>query len=87
MALTPSVSIRTDESRRHWILSVGAADRSGLLYDIACVLSRHGVRLHTAKIATLGERVEDTFLLSGAELEKTATLVRLEQELLDVLKI
>lgn len=87
LALTPSVSIRSDESRRYWILSVGAADRSGLLYDIACVLSRHGIHLHTAKITTLGERVEDTFLLSGAELEKTATLVRLEQELLDVLKI
>jgi [protein-PII] uridylyltransferase len=87
LALTPSVSIRCDEGRRHWILSIGAADRSGLLYAIAGVLARHGVRLHTAKIATLGERVEDTFLVSGAELEKTATLVRLEQELLDVLKI
>jgi [protein-PII] uridylyltransferase len=87
VALTPEVSVRIDESRRHYILSIMAADRSGLLYDIARILARHQVRLHTAKIATLGERVEDTFLISGTELEKTATLIRLEQELLEILQI
>ena len=85
--LTPEVSIRTDESSKNYILSVTAADRAGLLYAIALVLARHGVRLSSAKIATLGERVEDTFLINGAELGKTATLVRLEQELLDILHV
>ena len=85
--LTPEVSIRTDESSKSHILSITAADRSGLLYAIALVLARHDVILSSAKIATLGERVEDTFLISGDELTKTATLVRLEQELLDILKI
>jgi [protein-PII] uridylyltransferase len=87
MPLTPEVSIRTDESRRHSILSIAAIDRSGLLYDISVILARHGIRLHTAKISTLGERVEDTFLISGAALEKTPTLIRLEQELLEALHI
>ena len=59
-----------------YILSVTAADRPGLLYAIARVLGEHGIDVATAKIATLGERVEDTFLISGAELGKTATLVR-----------
>ncbi len=85
--LTPEVAIRADESSKNFILSITAADRSGLLYAIARTLARHEVRLFAAKIATLGERVEDTFLISGAELGKTATLVRLEQELLDVLAI
>ena len=40
----------------------------------------------TAKIATLGERVEDNFLISGRELAKTATLVQLEQEMLEALQ-
>jgi [protein-PII] uridylyltransferase len=87
VALTPEVSIRADESSKNYILSVTAADRSGLLYAIALVLARHGVALSSAKIATLGERVEDTFLISGVELGKTATLVRIEQELLDTLQI
>ena len=84
--LDPEVSIRADESGRQ-ILSLTAADRAGLLYAIALILARHGVRVHTAKIATLGERVEDTFLIDGAALEKTATTVRLEQELLEILRV
>ena len=85
--LTPEVSIRADESSNNYILSITAADRSGLLYAIARTLANHHVRLFTAKIATLGERVEDTFLICGAELGKTATLIRLEQELLEILHI
>jgi len=85
--ITPEVSMRPDEKGQYYIMSIVAADRPGLLYSIALVLSRHGVDLHTAKIATLGERVEDTFLISGKELAKTATLVRLEQELLDAMQV
>jgi [protein-PII] uridylyltransferase len=85
--LTPEVSIRIDEGGKNHILSLTAADRPGLLYAIALVLARHGVSLSSAKIMTLGERVEDTFLIAGAELGKTATLVQLEQELLETLRI
>jgi len=87
VALTPEVSIRAGEDGNNYILSLVAADRSGLLYAIASVLAKHGVTLATAKIATLGERVEDTFLINGKELEKTASLVRLEQELLATLTL
>ncbi|MDP3037285.1 MAG: bifunctional uridylyltransferase/uridylyl-removing protein, partial [Rhodocyclaceae bacterium] len=85
--LTPEVAIRADESSDNYILSITAADRAGLLYAIALTLAKHGVRLFSAKIATLGERVEDTFLISGAELGKTATLIKLEQELLEILHV
>ncbi|HUW38611.1 MAG TPA: [protein-PII] uridylyltransferase [Rhodocyclaceae bacterium] len=85
--ITPEVGIRPDENGRYYLMSVLAADRPGLLHSIALVLARHGVDLHTAKIATLGERVEDTFLISGAELAQTGTLVRIEQELLEVLQV
>ena len=68
-------------------MSIVAADRPGLLYAIARILSLHNVNIRSAKIATLGERVEDTFLISGPELDKIATLVRLEQELLEALQV
>jgi [protein-PII] uridylyltransferase len=85
--LVPEVSVRVDEGGKNFLLSLTAADRSGLLYAIALVLAKHGISLSSAKILTLGERVEDTFLITGAELGKTATLVQLEQELLETLKI
>jgi [protein-PII] uridylyltransferase len=82
----PTVSIRADDKRQHHVMSITAIDRNGLLYAIARVLAQHGITLHTAKIATLGDLVEDTFLISGRELNNTATLVKLEEELLQVLK-
>ena len=85
--VTPEVDIRADERGNQYLMSINAADRPGLLYAIARVLGQHGITLHTAKIATLGERVEDVFLISGKELAQTATLVRLEQDLLTVLQV
>jgi len=85
--IEPAVSIRPDERGSHYIMSLTAADRPGLLYAIARVLSAHHINLHTARIATLGERVEDTFLINGIELTKTATLVQIEQELLEAIQV
>ena len=85
--ITPEIGIRSDENGQYYVMSVMAADRPGLLHSIALVLARHGVELHTAKIATLGERVEDTFLISGSELAQSGALVRIEQELLEVLQV
>jgi [protein-PII] uridylyltransferase len=58
----------------------------GLLFSIATVLARHGIHLHLAKISTLGERVEDTFLVSGAELQQNKAQIEIETELLQVLQ-
>ena len=85
--ITPEVSIRPDDKGSHYIMSVTAADRPGLLFAIAQTLARHKINLHTAKIATLGERAEDTFLISGNELTHTNTLLRVEQELLEQLQV
>jgi [protein-PII] uridylyltransferase len=85
--ISPEVDIRADERGSQYLMTVTAADRPGLLYAIARILGQHEITLHTAKIATLGERVEDVFLISGKELGQTATLVRLEQDLLAVLQV
>jgi [protein-PII] uridylyltransferase len=83
--VTPRVALRPDERAQRWILSVSASDRTGLLYGIARVLARHHINLQLAKISTLGERVEDTFLIDGAELQHNRAQLAIESELLDVL--
>lgn len=84
--IQPTVTIQPDEKGVHFVLSVSAADRPGLLYTVAMTLAAHGANLHTAKIATLGERVEDTFLITGGDLGESASRIKLETELLNQLK-
>ena len=85
--ITPTVDLRPDERGQFWLLSVAANDRNGLLYAIASVLARYRINLHTAKIMTLGERVEDVFLIDGQALNNQRVQVQLETELFDALKI
>lgn len=61
-----------------FVLSLVAGDRPGLLAHIALVLDKHNIRLHRAKINTLGSRAEDVFWISGAALaqpEQTKALL------------
>ena len=84
--VTPRVTLKPDEKAQNWLLSVSASDRIGLLYSIALVLARHGIHLQLAKISTLGERVEDTFLVSGAALQQNKAQIEIETELLAALQ-
>jgi [protein-PII] uridylyltransferase len=85
--ITPTVDLHPDERGQFHLLSIAANDRTGLLYAIANVLTRYRINLHTAKIMTLGERVEDVFLVDGAVLNNQRALVQLETDLLDALKV
>jgi [protein-PII] uridylyltransferase len=84
--VTPRVTLKPDEKAQNWLLSISASDRIGLLYSIATVLAKHGIDLQLAKISTLGERVEDTFLISGVELQQSRAQIEIETELLHVLQ-
>jgi [protein-PII] uridylyltransferase len=83
--ITPRVSLKPDEKAQRWLLNVSASDRIGLLYSIARVLARHKINLQLAKIVTLGERVEDTFLIQGAALQHNRDQIEIETELLAAL--
>jgi [protein-PII] uridylyltransferase len=85
--IAPEVHIHPDERGDQQVLSLTAVDRPGLLYHIAAVLVRHHIAINAARISTLGERVEDTFLISGAALKKRGPRLKLEQDLLDVLSL
>ena len=84
--IAPRVDLRPDDKAQRWLLTVTASDRVGLLYSIARVLAAHGIDLELAKITTLGERVEDMFLLQGAPLQHAKTQLAIEHELLEVLE-
>ncbi len=45
-------------------MSLVCTDRPGLLATVSAVLRNQGLRVHDARIATFGERVEDFFLIS-----------------------
>ncbi len=85
--ITPTVDLRPDERGQYYLLSIAANDRTGLLYSIASVLTRYRINLHTAKIMTLGERVEDVFLVDGAVLNNSRNQIQLETDLLEALKV
>jgi [protein-PII] uridylyltransferase len=84
--ITPRVDLRPDEKAQRWLLSVSASDRAGLLYCISRVLAQHEISVQLAKVTTLGERVEDTFLLSGRELQMNKRQIEIETELLEILE-
>ena len=83
--IAPRVSLRPDEKSQRWLLNISASDRVGLLYSVARVLARHKINLQLAKVSTLGERVEDTFLIDGPELQHNKQQIEIETELLEAL--
>ncbi len=83
--IAPRVTLRPDEKAQNWLLNISASDRLGLLYSIARVLAQHHIVVQLAKVATLGERVEDTFLIHGASLQHNKTQIAIETELLEAL--
>ncbi len=64
------------------ILSLTTGDRPGLLAHIALTLDQRGIRLHRAKINTLGSRAEDVFWISGTALDQPEKVVALREALL-----
>lgn len=54
-------------------------DRPGLLATVGRIFQQQGIRLHTAKIATIGEHVEDVFFITDTEHAPLTQPERLEQ--------
>ena len=83
MPIKPEVTLKQEADSNNTILDIATNDRPGLLSRIAHVLQQHHIRLHTAKINTLGNRAEDTFLISdqsGQRLDQ-GVLTQLEASL------
>ncbi len=65
--LPAQVSFSEDHTNNRTILEVMTNDQPGLLAVIGIAMAFCGVRLHNAKVATFGERVEDYFYISDLE--------------------
>jgi [protein-PII] uridylyltransferase len=63
-AFPTEVTFSNDTINQRTVMEVITPDRPGLLARIGQVLLEHRVRLTNAKIATLGERVEDVFFIT-----------------------
>ena len=66
------------------LMDLACSDRPGLLSNISAAMVACGIRIHDARITTLGDRVEDAFIISD---EQNAPLSRkIRTELLQTLK-
>ncbi|MEO6256662.1 MAG: HD domain-containing protein, partial [Sphingomicrobium sp.] len=68
--VAPSVVIAERASSRTTVVEVNALDRVALLAALARAIHDCGLRIHSAHIATYGERAVDVFYLTGADRTK-----------------
>ena len=88
MPITPSVTITRDEDYSDWYtVEITAVNRTFLLADLAEVFFAKNVSLRYAKIATMGERVEDNFIIYSPDLENPRNQSALKQALLEQLNV
>ncbi|MBA3695192.1 MAG: [protein-PII] uridylyltransferase [Methylotenera sp.] len=70
MPIQAQITISEESGNNNHKLEIVANDRPGLLATIAHKFLVHEIELHTAKINTLGNRAEDTFLISAKKGQK-----------------
>ncbi|WP_106478957.1 [protein-PII] uridylyltransferase [Phytohalomonas tamaricis] len=82
------VTLSHDEANERTVLELIAADRPGLLARVGRIFMEFDISLSGAKIATLGERVEDIFFITGPDgsaLTDSVMQANLRQRLCEVL--
>ena len=84
--IAPSVFIENQASNRFTVVEVNALDRPALLNNLAQALFESKATLHSAHIATYGERAVDTFYVTdlfGGKIESKSRLKALETRLIE----
>lgn len=83
----PNVLIDNKASNRYTVVEVHALDRPALLFGLTYALFQARVTIHSAHIATYGERAVDVFYLTdltGEKISNASRLKSLERKLLAV---
>jgi [protein-PII] uridylyltransferase len=60
----PEIRFARDPDKEGTVLQLFCNDQPGLLSRVAAAIFQQGLQVHNARIATFGEKVEDTFLIS-----------------------
>ncbi|MCD2324021.1 [protein-PII] uridylyltransferase [Sphingomonas sp. IC-56] len=84
--IEPNVLIDNRASNRFTVIEVNARDRPALLFHLAHALFQSKVTIHSAHVATYGERAVDTFYLTdliGDKIESAGRLKTIERRLLE----
>ncbi|GHE22349.1 [protein-PII] uridylyltransferase [Halomonas urumqiensis] len=84
------VNIEQDPANERTMLELTAPDRPGLLARVGRIFMEQDIALSAAKIATLGERVEDVFFITtkaGDPLTDPERQRRLRERLVEVLDV
>ena len=77
---TPTdISFNQDQRNHRTVMEMITADRPGLLSKVGQALMKCNVHLQNAKIATIGERVEDVFFISDKDKQPISDPQVLEQ--------
>lgn len=85
-SIEPNVFIDNKASNRFTVIEVNARDRPALLYSLANALFQSKVTIHSAHVATYGERAVDTFYLTdliGDKISSSSRLRTIERRLLE----
>ena len=59
--------VKEDPDGAGTVLHLACHDQPGLLSRVAAAIVQQGLQVHSARIATFGEKVEDTFLVSDQD--------------------
>jgi len=76
--IQPAVFIDNEASNRYTVVEVNARDRAALLSGLAQALYQSRATIHSAHVATYGERAVDVFYLTSFDGEKIAQPARLK---------
>ncbi|MEH6758371.1 MAG: [protein-PII] uridylyltransferase [Parasphingorhabdus sp.] len=84
--IVPNASVDNDASNRFTVIEVTAQDRPALLNELAYALFESKITVHSAHIATYGERAVDTFYITdllGSKIANKPRLSSLKKKLIE----
>lgn len=70
-----------------FLMKLTATDRPGVLYSIAYVFHEMDIKLRSARIATLGERLEDVFVIHSPQLNSPSFTAEFQHRVMTVCTI